>query len=145
MVLSGWQIKFVFIGHGFVSFHSDFLAQFCSFINLYFHFVGDSALFKFWWVRIFFADCESFYCEYNFARWVWSFYQSRKSAFRKCAQHSVHPTGGSLRVFRQFAWLGVGSVKMAFSRPTHQRVTPAVGLQLSAILSAFVIIYFSIP
>ena len=39
---------------------------------------------------------------------------------------SVHPTGGSLRVFRQFAWLGVGSVKMALSCPTHQRVTPAV-------------------
>jgi hypothetical protein len=43
------------------------------------------------------------------------------------AQHSVHPTGGSLRVFRQFAWLGVGSVKVAWSRPAHQRVTPAVG------------------
>ena len=43
------------------------------------------------------------------------------------AQHSVHPTGGSLRVFGQFLWLGVGSVKMALSRPAHQRVTPAVG------------------
>ena len=43
------------------------------------------------------------------------------------AQHSVHPTGGSLRVFKHFAWLGVGSVKMASSRPTHQRVTQAVG------------------
>ena len=39
----------------------------------------------------------------------------------------MHPTGGSLRVFRQSAWLGVGSVKAAVSRPTHQRVTPAVG------------------
>src|SRR5215211_5471245 len=29
----------------------------------------------------------------------------------------VHPTGGSLRVFRQFAWLEVGSVKKALSRP----------------------------
>jgi len=49
-------------------------------------------------------------------------------SFRQdCAQHSVHPTGGSLRVFRQFVWLGVGSVKMALSRPTHQRVTQAVG------------------
>jgi hypothetical protein len=38
----------------------------------------------------------------------------------------VHPTGGSLRVFRHFAWLGVGSVKVALSRPTHQRVTLAV-------------------
>ena len=43
------------------------------------------------------------------------------------AQHSVHPTGGSLRVFRQFVWLGVGSVKVALSRPTHQPVTQAVG------------------
>jgi len=39
----------------------------------------------------------------------------------------VHPTGGSRRVFRQFAWLGVGSVKVALSCPTHQRVTRAVG------------------
>jgi len=38
----------------------------------------------------------------------------------------VHPTGGSLRVFEQFAWLEVGSVKMALPRPAHQRVTPAV-------------------
>ncbi len=38
----------------------------------------------------------------------------------------VHPTGGSLRVFGLFSWLRVGSVKMALSRPTHQRVTPAV-------------------
>jgi len=45
----------------------------------------------------------------------------------KTAQHSVHPTGGSLRVFRQFVWLGVGSGKVAFSRPAHQRVTQAVG------------------
>ena len=34
--------------------------------------------------------------------------------------------GGSLRVFRQFAWLEVGSVKAAFSRPAHQRVTHTV-------------------
>jgi len=38
----------------------------------------------------------------------------------------VHPTGGTLRVFKPFAWLEVGSVKMALSRPAHQRVTPAV-------------------
>ena len=46
---------------------------------------------------------------------------------RKTAQHSVHPTGRSLRVFRQFVWLEVGSVKVAFSLPAHQRVTPTVG------------------
>jgi len=34
--------------------------------------------------------------------------------------------GGSLRVFRQFAWLDVGFGKVALSRPAHQRVTPAV-------------------
>src|SRR5215216_5761314 len=45
--------------------------------------------------------------------------------------------GGSRRVFRQFVWLGVGSGKMALSRPAHQRVPrrtmrgrpPAVGRQ----------------
>ena len=42
------------------------------------------------------------------------------------AQHSVHPTGGTLRVFKQFAELGVDSGKMALSHPTHQRVTPTV-------------------
>src|SRR5215207_2828710 len=42
-------------------------------------------------------------------------------------QHSVHPTGGSLRVFRPFAWLEIDSDKMALSRPAHQRVTQAVG------------------
>jgi len=35
----------------------------------------------------------------------------------RAAQHSVHPTGGSLRVFGQFAWLEAGSGKVALSRP----------------------------
>jgi hypothetical protein len=39
----------------------------------------------------------------------------------------MHPTGGSLRVFEQFAWFEVGSGKMALSRPAHQRVTHTVG------------------
>ncbi len=38
----------------------------------------------------------------------------------------MYPTGGTRRVFRQFAWLGVGSGKTALSRPAHQRVTRAV-------------------
>jgi hypothetical protein len=38
----------------------------------------------------------------------------------------VHPTGGSLRVFKRFVGLGVDSVKMAVSRPAHQRVTHTV-------------------
>jgi hypothetical protein len=32
----------------------------------------------------------------------------------------------SVRVFRQFACLEVGSVKVTLSHPAHQRVTPAV-------------------
>jgi len=40
----------------------------------------------------------------------------------------VHPTGGSLRVFKHFAWLEAGSGKVAVSRPAHQRVTLTVGL-----------------
>ena len=60
-------------------------------------------------------------------KWVWQDQNDMISTW--AAQHSVHPTGGSLRVFRQFAWLEVGSVKMALSRPTHQRVTQTVGQQ----------------
>ncbi len=49
------------------------------------------------------------------------------SPCREATQHSVHPTGGSLRVFKHFAWLGVGSGKMALSHPAHPRVTLTVG------------------
>ena len=53
---------------------------------------------------------------------------SRKKSLinSEAAQHRVHPTGGTLHVFRQFLWLEAGSVKDAFSRPAHQRVTPTV-------------------
>src|SRR5687768_10524662 len=40
-------------------------------------------------------------------------------------EHRGHD-GGSRRVFEQFAWLEAGSGKVTFSRPAHQRVTPAV-------------------
>jgi hypothetical protein len=43
----------------------------------------------------------------------------------------VHPTGGSHRVFRQFAWIEVGSGKIALSRPAHPRVTQTVGRLLA--------------
>jgi len=33
--------------------------------------------------------------------------------------------------FQEFAWLGVGSGKVALSRPTHQRVTHTVGQSLA--------------
>jgi hypothetical protein len=51
-----------------------------------------------------------------------AFYQAGSLAFRECAQHSVRRTAGSLHVFEQFSWLEVDSVKMALSRPVHQRV-----------------------
>ncbi len=45
----------------------------------------------------------------------------------------MHPTGGSLRVFGQFVWLEVGTVKTVLSRPAHQPVTLTVGrLNLTA-------------
>jgi hypothetical protein len=50
---------------------------------------------------------------------------------QQAAQHSVHPTGGSLRVFRQFVWLEVGPAKMALSPLAHPRVTQTVELSAS--------------
>ena len=44
------------------------------------------------------------------------------------AQHSVHPTGGSLRVFGQFSWLKPVPSKRRCLVPAHQRVTQTVGL-----------------
>jgi len=63
----------------------------------------------------------------------------------------VHPTGGSRRVFRPFAWLEVGSVKAVLSRPAHPQVTRAVSqpeevvinmnaLDTTQILAFFVVI-----
>ena len=54
------------------------------------------------------------------------FFQAVGLAFIGSSQHSVHPTGGSLRVFKQFVCLGAGPVKIALSRPAHQPVTQAV-------------------
>jgi hypothetical protein len=48
---------------------------------------------------------------------------------RKAFQHSVHPTSGTLRVFKHFVWLEVDSAKIALSRPAHLPVTQAVGRQ----------------
>ena len=58
---------------------------------------------------------------------------AEQSLSKPAAQHSVHPTGGSLRVFGQFAWLEVGSGKMALSHLAHQRVTRAVGRRIERI------------
>jgi hypothetical protein len=40
----------------------------------------------------------------------------------------VHPTSGTLRVFKLFSWLEVGSAKISLSQPAHPPVTQAVGL-----------------
>jgi len=69
--------------------------------------------------------------------WLASMYSSFNgySAPNTACSRPLHKhqgySGGSLRVFEQFSWLGVGSGKVAFPRPTHQRVTPAVGWLLS--------------
>jgi hypothetical protein len=52
---------------------------------------------------------------------------SASNCTKKTAQHSVHPTGGSLRVFKQFRWLEAGSGKAALPRLAHPRVTHTVG------------------
>ena len=44
------------------------------------------------------------------------------------AEHSVHLTCGSLRVFGQFAWLEAGSVKMALSSPAQPPLMHTVRL-----------------
>jgi hypothetical protein len=54
-----------------------------------------------------------------------------KACTRPLEEHQDY-SGGSLRVFRHFSWLEVGSVKVALSRPAHQRVTHTVGLFIRA-------------
>ena len=39
------------------------------------------------------------------------------------AVETHQPNRGSRRVFELFSWLGVGSGKMAMSRPAHQRLS----------------------
>jgi hypothetical protein len=39
---------------------------------------------------------------------------------RSAGAKNAGACGGSLRVFEQFVWLGVGSGKAAWSRPAHQ-------------------------
>ena len=38
----------------------------------------------------------------------------------------MHPPDGTRHIFEQFQWLEASSVKVALSRPAHQRVTRAV-------------------
>ena len=80
------------------------------------------------------ARCLAMMLKIYKSKWVWK---------SKACQHSVHPTGGSRRVFRQFSRLEVSSGKMALSCPAHQRVTQAVGrpsARDSLIIWAFVLI-----
>ena len=48
----------------------------------------------------------------------------------------AHPTGETLRFCGQFAWLEVGSVKVALSRPTHQPVRRAIRADAIALASS---------
>jgi hypothetical protein len=57
--------------------------------------------------------CEGIFCPLRY---------DRHGATQQC----VHPTGGSLRVFKPFSRLEAGSVKMASSRPAHPPVTQTV-------------------
>jgi len=50
----------------------------------------------------------------------------RAACTRPSEEHRDHG-GGSLRVFKVFARLDAGSVKVALSHPTHQRVTRTLG------------------
>ena len=49
------------------------------------------------------------------------------SSGKKAAQHSVHPTGGIHTAKGVSSVFGGFSVKSALSRPSHLRVTQAVG------------------
>jgi len=60
---------------------------------------------EFWSKEKFRVKCCQVCSSFGFQAW--------SLAFRNAAQHSVHPTGGMRRVFRQFVWLEVGSVKVA--------------------------------
>ena len=55
-------------------------------------------------------------------------YQSRKSALDECCPTQRAPDWWESARFQAFAWLEVGSGKMALSRPAHQRVTHTVRL-----------------
>ena len=65
--------------------------------------------------------------------------EGRALVSQKVAQQGVHPTGGSRRVFEEFAWLEVGPGKVASSRPAHQRVTQAVRRTNSKSTPAFLL------
>ena len=57
----------------------------------------------------------------------WSSFNGQSVIAIVAAQLSVHPTGGTLRVFELFSGLELGSGKVVLSRPAHQRVTLTVG------------------
>ena len=53
---------------------------------------------------------------------------------RLCLGGGTAARRDGVRVFGQFAWPEVGSVKMAFSRPAHLRLTRAIGRQKDFVL-----------
>ena len=110
--------------------HSKSLAQFCPFTTLLF-FTESVILLRpcFGWSRSFLLIAKVFIPGTILQDGCAAREYSSPSAFRVCAQQCVHPTSGTLRVFKHFAQLEVGPDKMALSRPTHLRVTRAVGQQ----------------
>ncbi len=55
----------------------------------------------------------------------------------------MHPTGGSLRVFRQFAWLEVGSDKLALARDIMSPLIFSIFAgPLGAVLGAYISVFW---
>ena len=76
------QVALISIGKDLVALHPDPLAQLCFFTKLIFHFVGDSALFKFWLVKIFLVIAKVFVVSTILARWVWCSLSINKAGVR---------------------------------------------------------------
>jgi hypothetical protein len=75
------------------------------------------------------SDQEKLIEEFTSVGSIMSLMKTPNTACTRTPEERRGWRGGSLRVFRQFAWLDVGSDKMALSRPAHQRVTQAVRRQ----------------
>ena len=85
LVLSGWQIQFIFIGKGFVVFHPDFLRQYCSLAKLFFHFIGNLFGECLVGLKSLLVIAKVFIVGKIFQDGFGVRYQSSQSAFRECA------------------------------------------------------------
>ena len=64
-------------------------------------------------------------CLKRFANWIGSQDKKQGHLQPRSVPTQCVPDWWALRVFRQFSWIEAGFIKMALSRPAHQRVTPA--------------------